>query len=926
MSGTWRIVCGLWLVVPAVHAVVLDPAEAPQRWRNVTVIDDAKVGDHAVRYEVPTGGPAGPSLSFGDLNVVPTNDQELVFWYRFNGTGACSLMIKLVAYPYAEGWQATWGVYPKKDVPQGWQRGCIDLSSEWMKWGDKPDQQSRTIHFRTDAAPDANLTLDLDHVVLQPRRFSWSLGAAKVRGAQADVPVSITNSTPAALTYELSAGGLRQQVTVLGGRSAEAIVTAPLDARWLRDARPLETTDLAVTAQVAGEPDSAKELSVTIAKPVNLPDHPRLLLSAAELPALRERVRTIPWARSSYEKIVAGADGWLSKPVELPDRGGQWWHWYACKDDGTRLTTVSPTEHKCNTCGKVYSGWPYDDVVLDRIHGSYASALRDLGFAYQLTGDAKYLPKATEILLAYAAKYESYPLHNINGDPSIGGGRVGPQTLDESTWLIPMCQGADMIWNALSAEQRKLAEHGLFRPAAQVIRQHKMSIHNIQCWKNSAVGLVGLLLDDPELIADAVNSDHGFKAQIAKGVNLDGQWYEGAWGYHFYTVSAITPLVEAAERCGLGLYAYEHEGRQFKGLFDGPLNLAMPDLVLPAFNDSGTVNLKGSGSYEVALARYGNAAYAKVLDPDKRGGLLAIIDGVEPLPTPPAGGVGGGNFTAAGYGILQHGDGRDATWACLKYGPHGGGHGHPDKLNLLVWHKGRLLGVDPGTAAYGVPIQKEWFRTTIAHNTLTVDEANQKEATGESLAFANSDGISLMMAAAGKIADGVTYRRAVALFGNELVLVLDDVVADAPHTFDLAWHNAGAWSARPAGSALTMPRKPGYMHLKEMVKAGGPLPAVKVDDTLSIGLAVAGGEVWAGHGFGRRAKDEVTATICRVKGQTARVGWAMGLDGTVPEVRVEGDAVVATVGGQTYRLALTGNPAAPVEASGPQGTLQAARP
>jgi len=922
----WRWWCGLCLVGPAVQAVVLDPAESPERWRNVTVIDDAKVGDHAVRYEVPTTGPAGPSLSFGDLGRVPTEHDELIFWYRFNGAGACSLMIKLVAYPYADGWQATWGILPRQDVPQGWQRACIDFSSEWMKWGDKPDEKSRTVHFRTDAAADAKLTLDIDHVVLQPRRFSWSVGAAKVRGAQADVPVSITNSTAAALSFDLSAGGLRQQVTVPGGQTADATVIAPINARWLRDAKPLDTAELPVTAQVSGDPDSAKELSVTIAKPIALPDHPRLLISGAELATIRERVRTIPWVKASYDKIIAGADGWLTKPVDLPDRGGQWWHWYACKADGTRLTTVSPTEHKCNTCGKVYSGWPYDDVVLDRIHGSYAAALRDLGFAYQMTGDAKYLPKAAEILMAYADKYLTYPLHNINGDPNIGGGRVGPQTLDESTWLIPMCQGADMIWNGLTPEQQQRAELGLFRPAAEVIRQHKMSIHNIQCWKNSAVGLVGLLLDDPELVADAVNSDHGFKQQIAKGVNLDGQWYEGAWGYHFYTVSAITPLVEAAERCGLGLYAYEHDGRQFKGLFDGPLRLAMPDLVLPAFNDSGTVNLKGSSSYEVALSRYGDPQYATVLNPDKRGGLIPVINGIEPLPELPADAVTGGNFQAAGYAILQHGTGNDASWACLKYGPHGGGHGHPDKLNLLIWHRGRLLGIDPGTAAYGVPIQKEWFRTTIAHNTLTIDEANQKEASGQSLGFANGRDISVTLAGAGKIADGVSYRRGVALFGNQLLLVLDDVVADKAHTFDLAWHNAGTWASKPAGSPLTMPAKPGYMHLKDMVKASGALPVIKVDDAMAIGLAVAGGEVWAGHGFGRRAGDQVTATICRVQGTTARVGWAMGLDGTVPQVRVEGEAVVATLAGQTYRLALTGDEAAPIEASGPQGTLKGVRP
>ncbi len=288
--------------------------------------------------------------------------------------------------------------------------------------------------------------------------------------------------------------------------------------------------------------------------------------------------------------------------------------------------------------------------------------------------------------------------------------------------------------------------------------------------------------------------------------------------------------------------------------------------------------------------------------------------------------MAGGDFHAAGYAVLQHGTSNEATWACLKYGPHGGGHGHPDKLNLLLWHRGRLLGVDPGTAAYGVPIQKEWFRTTIAHNTLTIDEANQKEATGESLAFAHRPTLSVALAGAGPIADGVRYRRAVALFGNQVLLVLDDIAADQPRIFDRAWHNAGKWSSAPVGAPLTMPQKLGYKHLRQMVKASGPLPAIQVDETLAIGLAVAGGEVWAGHGFGRHAKDEVTATICRVQGQAARVGWAIGLDGTVPQVRVDGNAVVATVDGQTYRLALTGDEAAPVEAAGPQGTLRGARP
>jgi hypothetical protein len=355
----------------------------------------------------------------------------------------------------------------------------------------------------------------------------------------------------------------------------------------------------------------------------------------------------------------------------------------------------------------------------------------------------------------------------------------------------------------------------------------------------------------------------------------------------------------------------------------------MPDLLLPAFNDSNTTGLGGGDSaYEIALARYGRPEYARAIDPAKRGGLTGIILGVEPLPAPPERAESGANHQAAGYAVLQHGTARSATWACLKYGPHGGGHGHPDKLNLLLWHHGRQLGIDPGVASYRIPLQTEWFRASVAHNTLTIDEADQQPATGRCLGYAQGPGMSVVLADAGAITVGVTYRRAVALFGNRLLLVLDDVEAARPHTFDFAWHNAGRWATAPAGPALTMPQKIGYMHLKDTIRTAGPLPPIRVDDTLSIGLAVASasGETWAGRGFGRKANDQVTATIRRVKGEAAAVGWAIALDGAEPQVRVEGKAAVATVGGQTYRLTIDPEAPAPVVAEGPEGRLEGAQP
>lgn len=900
--------------------VLLSDCETADHWRGVTVIDDAKVGAGAVRYEVPAGTPAGPTLDHRHLDLDFRRGGELRFWYRFTGRGTSSLMIKIVAYPFADGWQATWFVNERCEGDGQWRVGTVDLASEWMQWGQEPDRNSKVIYFRTQADKNAQLTLDIDQVEWSPRRFTVALGSCQVAGDRGTVELTVTNTTDEPLSVEVAGDASPQTIELPAGGRETVTAEVPLPVGWT-DAPPLHTVNATIRVAPTGAPGRAKELLAMFTRPLELPAHPRLLVTDAELPGLREKIETVAWAKAIWEGQLKTANDWLEREVVLPDRGSQWWHYYACKQDGARLQTVSPTEHKCPVCGTVYSGWPYDDVVLDRQHGALSSAVRTLGLVYRVTGDPRYAAKAREIVLAYAARYRGYPLHNIRGEAKVGGGHVGPQTLDESTWLIPMTQGADLIWDALSDEDRAAAEEGLFRPAAQCILDHRMGIHNIQCWKNSAVGLVGLLLGDAALVSDAVKSDHGFEAQIAQGVSADGQWYEGAWGYHFYTMMALAPLLEAGERCGLGLWAFERDGRSARRLFEAPLDLAMPDLRLPAFNDSGTANVRGNALYELALARTGEARLAAPLVGVRRGSLEALLVGVEPLPEPPAEATTSRNFAAAGYAVLRHGADSNAAWACLKYGPHGGGHGHPDKLNLVLYAAGKIVGVDPGTAAYGVPIQREWFRTTIAHNTLTVDETDQREATGRSLAFGDDGAIGATLAAAGPIAEGVDYRRGVALFGQHLVLVIDLVRAEAEHTFDLAWHNAGAWESPPVGQPVTMPAKPGYQHLRDVVAVTGALPPVKVADDLSVGLAVGSvepGETWVGTGVGANTNDRVPCVVRRVRGRTAVVGWAIALDGAVPEIELAEGGVTATVGGRRYRLAVS---EAELIAEGPGGRL-----
>jgi len=615
-----------------------------------------------------------------------------------------------------------------------------------------------------------------------------------------------------------------------------------------------------------------------------LPEHPRLLIRQESLAAIRERAEKTDWGKRALAGIQRSADRWLTKEIVLPDRGSQWFHWYACKKDGADLKTESPTRHVCPACGEVYTGYPYDDCVLAAVHSGFARGLLDCGLMFQLSGDSRYANKGREILLAYAAKYRSYKLHTTRGEEKIGGGRVGPQTLDEAMWLIPMAQGADLIWNALTPAERQRAAEGLFRPAAvEVILPHKMGVHNIQCWKNSAVGLVGILLGEQELITEAIdNRDRGFRVQMAKGVSPDGCWYEGAWGYHFFTMSALWPLAEAAFHCGINLYTAD-----YKRLFEGPLRLAMPNGHLPAFNDSGEADVLGSASlYELALTRFNDPQFATVLNRSRRDSLQALVAGSLTLPAPSPAARVSRNFPGSGYAILTCGEGESATWLALKYGPHGGGHGHPVKLNFVLYARGQMIAPDPGTAKYGVALQKEWFRTTIAHNTLAVDEKSQAEATGACLGFVNGARFSAVAADAGRINPGTSFQRTFALFGDDVVLVLDRISDTQEHTFDLAYHDTKPPLEATVGQPWTAPDKPGYKYLQGVIAAAnnGQVSATFQHDkdlrTRFTALLPKGWEAVVGTGIGRNAKVKQGLVLLRGKSRESLVGWAITLGAT----------------------------------------------
>jgi hypothetical protein len=152
------------------------------------------------------------------------------------------------------------------------------------------------------------------------------------------------------------------------------------------------------------------------------------------------------------------------------------------------------------------------------------------------------------------------------------------------------------------------------------------------------------------------------------------------------------------------------------------------------------------------------------------------------------------------------------------------GHTHADALSVQLALGGRTLLADPGTAAYvDGNGDREWFRSTSAHNTVQVDGLDQAEHAGP-FAWQNlptvsvdcwvtGDAFDLLVAAHsgyGSLPNAVSHRRHIFYLKPHFWLVRDVIDGDGWHRVDAAWHFApGTLSTIPGGVDFSIDDKSG---------------------------------------------------------------------------------------------------------------------
>jgi len=587
----------------------------------------------------------------------------------------------------------------------------------------------------------------------------------------------------------------------------------------------------------------------------------------------RKRIAGEQWAARIWRSRLDWAHEWMSLGLGIPKTGGGYYHDYFCPYDGAKLRfdPHHPHEHLCPACKRRIKGPKYDAYWVAVVHGRNFEAARILALAAVLDRNPDEARWPREILLAYARRYADYPVHGN----AAGRGKIFFQSLDESVGLLTAAETYELLLAGgfLSPEQAAQIREKLFRPAAALVRRFRLGVHNIQCWHSAFLFSAAIICGDTHLRDEAVAD---IEKNLKEGVTPEGWWFEGSPGYHFYTLQALSKFVIPAKHNDIA----PPDLARMRDMLLAPFRVAFPNLQLPTLNDSGPVSLGGEAPLlEVGAYVFGDRPIAAALaalyerSAAKRTSLQALFYGPDRLPAASAFKPPSTRLDHAGMAILR----RPQTdlYALLRYGRFQGWHDHPDRLELVLYGLGQPLAPDLGTCGYRAPLI-HWYKSTVAHNTLVIDEKSQdrRASDAECLFFRDGGDFSAAAVRATRLYRGVEMTRTVVVLDSVLIDYCR-VRAEKPHTTDWVYRNTGRL-AIPAPAAKTPPAAgtPAYRYL-ENIKRFEPGENAYVEWTVREGKVrlklfdMKGAELFSARCPGFPGEEKMSLVLVRRRGRSA---------------------------------------------------------
>ena len=504
--------------------------------------------------------------------------------------------------------------------------------------------------------------------------------------------------------------------------------------------------------------------------------------------------------------------------------------------------------------------------------------LQKAGVLFQILEDEKYANYIRDMLFQYEAMYKDLPLHPQTR--SYARGKLFWQCLNDANWLVYASQGYDAIYDWLSEEERNTLETNLFRPFADHISvdspQFFNRVHNHSTWGVAGVGMIGLVMNDEELIQRALHGlkddglevgtkdndggfikvegqKTGFLANIDEPFSPEGYYTEGPY-YQRYAMYPFLIFAQALQNKRPDLKVLEHNDGVLLKAVDALLNLSDVNGDFFPINDG----QKGMSYNNNALVTAVNLAYyygdrdPKLLSIAEEHGRVLLDDTGYAVAAGVRDGLAedftkgsvnysdGANGEQGGISVLRQG--QEDLSLLFKYSAQGLSHGHYDKLSFsLHGKKGEILQdygltrfVNIGQKGGGnyLPENKTWAKQTIAHNTLVQNEASHFEGKYEigsqhhsDLRFfdASNEDVQVVSAIETNAYPGTVMQRTMAVikdeeFENAFVLDLFKATSESKNKYDLPFYYFGQliqtnFEYQTPSTLAPLGEKNGYQHL-----------------------------------------------------------------------------------------------------------------
>jgi hypothetical protein len=581
-------------------------------------------------------------------------------------------------------------------------KGMIKLRNPQLIKGDILALESEVRSASARGGEDVVYSLKVSNCTDQPQVINL---ARRIQGRE----VMATTITPA-------------ELTLAPGESQNVEVRVTVSERVAPGGREVQTLQAVANGRDAGTIEY-----ITLA----YLEHPYLLHTKARWDDIRKKAESVDWAKKEAAKYVADADRW-----EVPAPSDK----------------ISPATN----CEYIY------ELNVDK-------AMLRVAVAYQLTGDLKYAEKVAQFLRQLADP--------VNGYPKTQQG-AGGNLVKEGGFFQHVSWAYDLIYNSgtLTNEDHKNMA-ATFRLYQKVINQHisQAVTGNWQVAEMLGALYGALTIQDMAAVNRFIEGPGGFYDQVSHGVMADGWWYECSIGYNCWVSSEFTQLALAMQPWGVdyidhafpatysveyNIFSQDVEERKQK-IYGKPLQkygpvhkpfIKIKDMwdALPKFvdyqgmmfanNDSKEERFT-SDAYEIAYFVYRDPIYASII---KQVGKRDLLYGVAELPEDtPELGQGSACSDNAGQVMLRskQEEPRERIQGVLKFGTHGGYHGHFDRIALnSLMRYGRSF-YCPEHVWYGYPsfMYDFYVQTSLAHNMVVVDMKQQEATECRKLLFSEGD-------------------------------------------------------------------------------------------------------------------------------------------------------------------------------------------